>query len=114
MTTEEHIALWNEMAARSFDPRDWWTRDDGAGGPPPDPTTVVRGGTIMWVYEQTGPTEWTVGHYKPDQTWVPESRHPSPEAAAERVRYLNGGATTGAGPAHEAAKRGFGTIRESA
>ena len=35
---------------------------------------------------------WTVGFYQPDDgTFVPESDHESPEKAAERVHYLNGG-----------------------
>lgn len=34
---------------------------------------------------------WTVGHYKPDGSWVPESDHPDKETAAYRVHYLNGG-----------------------
>lgn len=33
----------------------------------------------------------TVGFYKPDGEWVPESDHTSPEDAAARVNYLNGG-----------------------
>ena len=45
----------------------------------------------MYVYEQTEPNVWTVGHYKPDGKWVAESDHDSPEEAAERVHYLNGG-----------------------
>lgn len=35
---------------------------------------------------------WTVGFYSPDGKWNPESDHESPEKAAERVHYLNGGA----------------------
>jgi hypothetical protein len=34
---------------------------------------------------------WTVGFYKPDGSWEPESDHGSSEEAAERVHYLNGG-----------------------
>jgi hypothetical protein len=34
---------------------------------------------------------WTVGFYKPDGTWIPESDHESQTAAAERVHFLNGG-----------------------
>lgn len=36
---------------------------------------------------------WTVGFYKPDGTWVPESDHDRKEKAAARVHYLNGGRT---------------------
>lgn len=45
----------------------------------------------MYVYIKSESTLWTVGFYKPDGTWEPESDHESPEKAAERVRYLNGG-----------------------
>jgi hypothetical protein len=34
---------------------------------------------------------WTVGFYDPNGKWVPESDHDSPEDAAKRVHYLNGG-----------------------
>lgn len=46
---------------------------------------------VTWVYKQTEPGLWTVGFYAPDDTWEPESDHDSPEGAAKRVRYLNGG-----------------------
>jgi len=34
---------------------------------------------------------WTVGYYKPNGEWEPESDHLSSEAAAQRVSWLNGG-----------------------
>ena len=34
---------------------------------------------------------WTVGFYKPDGTWEPESDWTEAEDAAVRVNYLNGG-----------------------
>ncbi|KKK59793.1 hypothetical protein LCGC14_3030810 [marine sediment metagenome] len=34
---------------------------------------------------------WTVGFYKPNGTWVPESDYGSPEEAAGRVILLNRG-----------------------
>src|SRR5688500_1494578 len=34
---------------------------------------------------------YTVGHYRPDGGWRPESDHGSTEEAAERVAWLNGG-----------------------
>ncbi len=37
---------------------------------------------------------WTVGFYSPDGKWHPESDHDTPESAAERVHYLNGGNET--------------------
>lgn len=45
----------------------------------------------MYVYKQTEPGLWTVGFYTPQGEWEPESDHGSPEEAAERVHYLNGG-----------------------
>lgn len=44
----------------------------------------------MYVYIRTEPGLWTVGFYKPDGTWIPESDHSSTEQAAARVHYLNG------------------------
>ena len=34
---------------------------------------------------------WTVGFYRPDGKWEPESDHGTSEEAAKRVAYLNGG-----------------------
>lgn len=34
---------------------------------------------------------YTVGFYKPDGKWVPESDHDTKKSAASRVNYLNGG-----------------------
>ncbi len=34
---------------------------------------------------------WSVGFYRPDGTWDPESDHQTQEAAAHRVHWLNGG-----------------------
>lgn len=34
---------------------------------------------------------FTVGFYRPDGTWEPESDHETSEEAAARVHYLNGG-----------------------
>jgi len=48
----------------------------------------------MYVYIRSQfPEEklWTVGFYKPDGKWEPESDHESAEEAAKRVAYLNGG-----------------------
>ncbi len=48
----------------------------------------------MYVYIAGGknhPGLWTVGFYRPDGTWEPESDHKSAEAAAARVAWLNGG-----------------------
>lgn len=43
-----------------------------------------------WIYKQSEPGLWTVGHIE-GETWIPESDHASPDAAAARVRWLNGG-----------------------
>jgi hypothetical protein len=48
--------------------------------------------TATWLYIQSERTLWTVGFYRPDGRWEPESDHESKESAAERVHYLNGGA----------------------
>jgi len=45
----------------------------------------------QYVYIRSEPGLWTVGFYKPDGTWEPESDHASTSAAAERVHWLNGG-----------------------
>jgi hypothetical protein len=44
-----------------------------------------------WVYQRTESRLWTVGYYRPDGKWEPESDHGSPKEAAERVHWLNGG-----------------------
>lgn len=46
--------------------------------------------TGCWVYIRSEPGLWTVGFYKPDGEWEPESDHGSTDAAAARVNYLNG------------------------
>ena len=45
----------------------------------------------MYVYIQTEPQLWTVGFYDPNGKFQAESDHKTPDEAAERVRYLNGG-----------------------
>lgn len=45
---------------------------------------------MSYVYIQSEPALWTVGTYDGGE-WEPESDHGSPAAAAERVRFLNGG-----------------------
>jgi hypothetical protein len=51
---------------------------------------------MSYVYINSGPDEWSVGFYEPvvddGAIFVTESEHSSPEAAARRVNYLNGGA----------------------
>ena len=38
---------------------------------------------------------WTVGFYKPDGKWEPESDHSDEDGARRRVHYLNGGSGEG-------------------
>jgi len=45
----------------------------------------------FYAYTQSERTLWTVGFYAPDGTWFAESDWPTPEEAAERVHWLNGG-----------------------
>lgn len=44
-----------------------------------------------YVYESFERGLWTVGFYKPDGKFVPESDHDDPEGVAKRVHWLNGG-----------------------
>jgi hypothetical protein len=46
----------------------------------------------MYTYIRSEPELWTVGSTCPDGKWDPESDHGSPEEAAQRVAWLNGGA----------------------
>ena len=44
----------------------------------------------MYVYIRSESELWTVGFYHPNGRWEPESDHPTPQAAAKRVAWLNG------------------------
>jgi hypothetical protein len=46
---------------------------------------------MSYVYVSFVRDLWTVGFYDPSGRWHPESDHDSPEEAAKRVHYLNGG-----------------------
>lgn len=46
----------------------------------------------MYVYIESEPGLWTVGHYAPAGAWHPESDHEDRAAAAARVARLNGAA----------------------
>lgn len=48
----------------------------------------------MWVYIQSEAALWTVGFYDPDGRFHTDSDHSTAEAAATRVRALNGGDLT--------------------
>lgn len=71
----------------------------------------MKGETIMYVYIQSEkggfygdeilPPLYTVGHYDPSGKWISESDHTTPEAAAARVHYLNGGTRELADKAHQ-------------
>ncbi len=50
---------------------------------------------VGYVYIRSEPALWTVGFYRPDGTWEPESDHGSTEDAARRVISLNGGCPDG-------------------
>jgi hypothetical protein len=52
-----------------------------------------------YVYVRSEPGLWTVGFYRPDGSWEPESDHGSADEAAQRVAWLNGGADRAADPA---------------
>lgn len=45
----------------------------------------------MWVYVRSEPQLWTVGFYDPAGNWQPDSDWSTPQEAAERVHWLNGG-----------------------
>jgi len=45
----------------------------------------------MWVYQRTEANLYSVGFYKPNGKWVPESDYNDREQAARRVHFLNGG-----------------------
>ena len=45
----------------------------------------------MYVYIQSDTDVWAVGFYDPKGIWISESNHESPDKAADRVNWLNGG-----------------------
>ena len=46
---------------------------------------------MNWVYIQSEHRLWTVGFYRPNGEFCPESDHEDKEQAARRVHWLNGG-----------------------
>ncbi len=46
---------------------------------------------MSYVYVKSEPGLWTVGFYAPNDKFIAESDHESPERAASRCRHLNGG-----------------------
>lgn len=49
----------------------------------------------MFVYIQSEPRLWTVGHYNPNGDFEPETDWSSAHEAAARVHWLNGGEGAG-------------------
>lgn len=45
----------------------------------------------MYSYQKSEPGLWTVGQFKNDGKWEPESDWITSEEAAERAHWLNGG-----------------------
>jgi hypothetical protein len=45
----------------------------------------------MYVYIKSESNLWTVGFYDPQGKWHSESDHNSPDKAAGRIAWLNGG-----------------------
>lgn len=50
---------------------------------------------VTWLYLKSEPQLYTVGFYDPAGKWQPESDHATADEAANRVRFLNGGAAPG-------------------
>lgn len=48
----------------------------------------------LWLYRRTAPAAWQVGFFDPVGDWHADSVHTSPDAAAERAHWLNGGPPT--------------------
>lgn len=46
---------------------------------------------MKWVYIRTESCLFTVGFYTPEGEWMPESDYNTPQEAADRCHYLNGG-----------------------
>lgn len=46
---------------------------------------------VTWVYIQSENNVWTTGFYYPNGHFMPEGDYSSPDEAAKRVHYLNGG-----------------------
>ena len=54
----------------------------------------------MYVYIESEPGLYTVGHYDPSGRWIAESDWESAAEASARVHYLNGGAVVAAEVVH--------------
>ena len=69
---------------KCFQPR-WWFSAEGEPSPFIDEEDM-----LMWVYKRVGDT-FQVGYFGPDGQWFADGDFSTKEAAAARVRYLNGG-----------------------
>lgn len=86
---------WRILMRKSFDPRDWFSRDDDLGDEARGATEVQT----MWVYRKCAigyDTMYEVGFFTPTREWESESTYKTKEEAAARVHWLNGGDTTAA------------------
>lgn len=54
-----------------------------------------------FTFMRTEPTLWTTGFYRPDGKWEPDADHGSPDEAAGRVHWLNGGCDARCAPTSE-------------
>lgn len=81
----EAMQLARKEFARSFDPRDWYERDD-----PDDGVTTAA---ATWVCRPLADGAYAVGRFDPDLpwVWVEESRWLNRWEAADRIERLNGG-----------------------
>jgi hypothetical protein len=61
------------------------------GYTPAEQAIRAGGMSTCYVYRSFEPGLWTVGFYDGSGKWYPESDQDSPEKAAERVAWLNGG-----------------------
>lgn len=78
---------WNAMLRRSWKPSQWFEEDDS----PRIAALLYVEESVMWVYRKTGEKVWTTGFYSPDREWHADREWDSPDLAAERVHWLNGG-----------------------
>ena len=65
----------------------------------------------QFVYLKSEPNLWTVGFYRPDGKWEPETDHPTQEQAAQRTAWLNGSGVPLCESISQALNSGDGTYR---
>lgn len=54
------------------------------------PARLMPNYAALYVYLRSEPGLWTVGFYRPNGEWEPESDHTDSESAANRAAWLNG------------------------